>query len=75
MSKRVANTKERTARNGRVRYGWSRAAKIAARAEVALKRKAATRAMIPKPRPRVKVKPVSLWNKVKNYVRRKCGKS
>ena len=73
MSKRVANTKERTARNGRVRYGWSRAAKIAARAETVLKRKAVTRAMIPKSRP--KIKPVSLWNKVKNYVRRKCGKS
>ena len=71
MSKRVANTKERTARNGRVRYGWSRAAKIAARAEVALKRKAAIRPI----RPRPKIKPVSLWNKVKNYVRRKCGKS
>lgn len=24
MSKRVANTRERTARNGRVRYGWAR---------------------------------------------------
>ena len=73
MSKRVANTKERTARNGRVRYGWSRAAKIAARAEVALKKKAAVRPMISKSK--AKVKPVSLWNKVKNYVRRKCGKS
>ena len=64
MSKRVANTKERTARNGRVRYGWSRAAKIAARAEVALKRKAAVRSMRPT-RPKLRPKS-SLWNQLKN---------
>lgn len=74
MSKRVANTKERTARNGRVRYSWHRANKIAARAEVALKRKVATKAIRPT-RPKLRPQPTSWWGKVKNYIRSRRGKS
>ena len=66
MSKRVANTKDSTARKGRTRLGWRRAANKAAYEDTLRKKRMSEITKIPKR--------VSCWNRVKNYIRRKCGK-
>ena len=67
MSKRVANTRATTARNGRIRYSWRRAANKAAFEDTLRKKRVASITNI--------TKHVSCWQKVKNYIRRRCGKS
>ncbi len=67
MSKRVANTRATTARNGRIRFSWRRAANQAAFEDTQRKKRVSN---ITKP-----TKRISCWNKVKNYIRRKCGKA
>ena len=67
MSKRVANTRATTARNGRVRRSWRYVANKAAFEDTQRKKRVSNITKI--------TKRVSCWTKVKNYIRRKCGKT
>ena len=66
MSKRVANTTEKTSRNKASRFNLRKRA-ILAKNERQRQHEAIADMTKPKQR-------VTCWNKVKNYIRRKCGR-
>ena len=65
MSKRVANSRSHKARNGRTRYNWRKIQK----ARQMMDKKEITKDVevmyLPK---------ISLWQRIINYIRRRCGK-
>jgi len=67
MSKRVANTRANTARKNRIRRSWRYYAHMAKKHGVEQKERVSDITRKPKQ--------ISLWKKIKNYVRRHCGKS